>query len=1377
MPAQDIKTPALAAAAVAAVVAGVVKLRDNYVVNRRLATIEEAIEEFRRGRPLIVMDDEDRENEGDLIAPAHLITEEIVSMIVNETTGILCTPMPEERANSLGLHPMTTHNTDPKGTAYTITTDLKPEVPLSSKLRGTAIAGDDCVTGVTTGVSAHDRMKTFRALAHADACPTDFSRPGHVFPLRARSGGVATRRGHTEATVDLCRLAHVPQVGVIGELVNKDGSMKRFHDCKRFGFQHNLLVITIDALANYLYRKPLPLIVPKTSVVKVAECLIPMTRGGQFLGVWKMICFKEMGKYEHIVMVLGDVSQANTEVKKIPVRVHSECFTGDLMGSMRCDCGEQLDTSFKHVHDHGVGVVIYMTGHEGRGIGLVNKMHAYQLQSQGLDTYRANRELGFEDDLRSFDACVDIVRLLDMRGKTVQLLTNSPLKSKCMAALKGYAAVETVPLLCEHNEYNSRYLTDKRNHESRLREGGLASKPERIGASLRLSDRAHLAVIPKVTVVIIRTVWFGVPLKALQNQIVAALVDASVPHANIGEVLVPGAAHLPYAAKTIAATGEVDAVLCLGITMKGDLVPHAFACMSSSVANGLTLAQIQQGTPILYGVLACEHKQQVVDRCSAGTELAYGLALSTLQVAVNHCMLHPKTRKPNSLPCFPKLDSALPCSPVSAMMRQSVAAHATQAEELSSKVVLPDDALAAKLKIAIICTAWHTETVDTIAADVAKTLRNHGIQDSNITYIRVAGSFEIPYAAQLAARCQVDAVVTVGVLLKGEDAHFEYVSLSEALGIVDVQLKYDVPVVSGVLLCLTEEHLEMRAKESPIPLALSVLHQATLGHEVARAPKPKTNAKPFSFGRVPDKTVQLPLTDILNRPVPAEAKALKIGIIRTAWNENMVTALRDEILVLLQQAGVSLSNVSDRIVPGSYELPMGAQMLCEAEDVDAVLCLGVLIKGDTKHFEYICQATSYSLLHAQDATGVPMLFGVQTCYSVEQAKDAVTKGSGLHETLASSLLHQALLKKKADGLHLKKETPRLCSSPEPVETRELPPSDLRAALMGELVKDIPRTLQAPAPSVAQDMSIALVATSDEEVELVQQMVDGITAVFDAAGLPKANVVVQWVPTSFDLSHAVARILKQTNVLAVLAVGVLIEESNTSFDTSCEAASFGLLEASLLHKVPVLFGVLTCLTREQARARAEKGSELHYSLAMSALHMACMRRQLGLRAGPSQLPGPQPAAGERLARVSAAQAAAFRVCLVRTSWNENEVLSVVDVLRGQLLDAGVKVSNILEEVVPGTYELPFTARQIAQSHTCDVVCLLGTMVRGDVANFQYMAAASIRGFTVVGMEELVPIVWGVKCVEDQLELSSVAPGEIELLTTRILQAASAHQPSR
>ncbi len=389
----------------------------------KLATVEQAVEALRAGRMLIVVDDEDRENEGDLVMAAEKATPGAVNFMLREARGLLCVPLPRERAKQLGLKAMIEPPEDSHETAFTISVDAR--------------------VGITTGISAHDRARTILALADPGSGPEDLARPGHVFPLIARDGGVLRRAGHTEATVDLCRLAGLQPVGVICEIMNEDGSMARLPDLVAFGERHGLPILTIaDLIAQRKRREKL--------IERACEAEMP-TKSGQF----RIVTFRDhLTGQEHVALVKGDVSGDDP----ILVRVHSECLTGDALGSLRCDCGDQLRAALDMIEREGRGVVLYMR-QEGRGIGLASKLCAYQLQDQGLDTVEANLQLGYPADLREYG--IGAQMLVDLGVKRIHLLTNNPRK---VAGLSGYglAIVDTIPVEIEPNPYNLRYLKTKK---------------------------------------------------------------------------------------------------------------------------------------------------------------------------------------------------------------------------------------------------------------------------------------------------------------------------------------------------------------------------------------------------------------------------------------------------------------------------------------------------------------------------------------------------------------------------------------------------------------------------------------------------------------------------------------------------------------------------------------------------------------------------------------------------------------------------------------------------------------------------------------------------------------------------------------------------
>jgi len=389
----------------------------------KLATVEEAVAALRAGRMIIVVDDEDRENEGDLVLAAEKATPDAINFMLREGRGLLCVPLPRERAKRLELRPMVAPPEDSHETAFTISVDAR--------------------RGVSTGISAADRARTVLTLADPTTGPEDLTRPGHVFPLIARDGGVLRRAGHTEATVDLCRLAGLQPVGVICEIMNEDGTMARLPDLLAFAERHGLPLLTIADLIAYRKQR-------EKLVERVCEAELP-TRYGHF----RIVTFRDiLTGQEHVALTKGDLSGDDPPL----VRVHSECLTGDALGSLRCDCGDQLHTALQMVEGEGRGVVLYMR-QEGRGIGLLGKLCAYQLQDQGLDTVEANLRLGYPADLREYGIGAQI--LVDLGLKRIRLLTNNPRK---VAGLSGYGLtiVDTVPIEIEPNPYNLRYLKAKK---------------------------------------------------------------------------------------------------------------------------------------------------------------------------------------------------------------------------------------------------------------------------------------------------------------------------------------------------------------------------------------------------------------------------------------------------------------------------------------------------------------------------------------------------------------------------------------------------------------------------------------------------------------------------------------------------------------------------------------------------------------------------------------------------------------------------------------------------------------------------------------------------------------------------------------------------
>jgi 3,4-dihydroxy 2-butanone 4-phosphate synthase / GTP cyclohydrolase II len=392
-----------------------------------LATIPEAVEDVKAGKFVIVVDDEDRENEGDLVVAAEKVTPDHISFMTRHCSGLVCLPVIARRLDELNIAPMVERNTSRLGTAFSVSIDARD------------------VT--TTGASAYDRAATIRKLVDPAAKPQDFAMPGHTFPLRAAEGGVLTRAGQTEAAVDLARLAGLYPAGVITELMRPDGTMARMPDIETFAQRHDIKVVTVEQLSAYRRRN-------EKLVQKRVEVQIPI---GEPEKLWRLYAYEDvLRKENHLAIVLGEIDPAQPTL----LRAHSECLTGDIFGSLRCDCGAQLKAAMDMIAREGIGVVLYIRHQEGRGIGLLDKLHAYNLQDEGLDTVEANEALGHPPDKRDYGIGSQI--LYDLGVRKIRLLTNNPKK---IYGLEGFGleVVERIPITVDPNTHNERYLKTKKD--------------------------------------------------------------------------------------------------------------------------------------------------------------------------------------------------------------------------------------------------------------------------------------------------------------------------------------------------------------------------------------------------------------------------------------------------------------------------------------------------------------------------------------------------------------------------------------------------------------------------------------------------------------------------------------------------------------------------------------------------------------------------------------------------------------------------------------------------------------------------------------------------------------------------------------------------
>lgn len=569
-----------------------IELDDNvfekYQVNKSalVTKIHLVLDQVRKGIPVVIMDSIERENEGDLFVLAEKMTPELTTKFVNDGTGIICVPLTKMKANQLGLHSLTNNNEDSNHTNFTISCDLK---------------------GAKTGVSSKERTDTIVALARKETKRSDLSRPGHIFPLIAEYGDFKIRQGHTEASLVLSKLARATQVGCIVELVNPDGTMKNYDDCLTYAQAHNYSLVTIDELKEYLKLRPMN----QFDIESYSQITL-----NQY-GEWSFICYRGINQYKpHIVLIKGDIYQnrgkrtKDNEKNEVYTRVHSECFTGDVLGSKHCDCGKQLEKSLEIITQRGSGIIIFPSNHEGRSIGLINKILAYRLQTEyKLDTFEANRKLGFEDDARSYKEVKYILRHLGV--KSIKLLSQNPHK---IEALNEFIKSAN-SLKIEANEVNQQYINDK---EMKYANNQIKQFNElEVNSTIDLSD---------MKVLIISTQWHLEHINQLVKDITGYLSTYGIK--NINNIVAPGC----FDSLSVIQTHyrAYDIIICCGALMKG--VTDHYKYTSQGVMHGLTKLQTKIEKPIINAIFNCFNEQQIAEKCATNSGAALSFAKSTIQM-------------------------------------------------------------------------------------------------------------------------------------------------------------------------------------------------------------------------------------------------------------------------------------------------------------------------------------------------------------------------------------------------------------------------------------------------------------------------------------------------------------------------------------------------------------------------------------------------------------------------------------------------------------------------------------------------------------------------------------------------------------------------
>lgn len=560
--------------------------------SNKFNNLEKALINLRNGKPIILMDSDDRENEGDLVVGAESVTKEIITFFINNSSGIICVPMEESRAKKLKLNKMVENNSDPHQTPFTISCDHKL---------------------TKTGISAIDRTTTIVNLANDNSNAYDFTRPGHVYPLVSSKAGLFERDGHTEGSIELCKLANIKPIATIAELMNKDGTVKNYEDCLKFAKENGLILVTMKELKEYLKIDQQR----KTRII--ASCEIEL----KDYNTWQLLCYSNVKNINspHKVLIKGNIYEDNDQ--PIMVRIHSECFTGDVLGSLMCDCNEQLKLSMRLITKNNKGIIIMPADHEGRGIGICNKIRAYRIMKNSnyqVDTYQANKLLGLPEDARNYDCVVDILK--DLGINKIDLLTENTDKIEILKDKIN----KIIPLECEPNIHNMNYLKTKRLKNNSM--NNVSKKLLEVNTFMEKMN--NNGKNDGIKIGIISTIWYQEILDNFIIQLKEELNNLGIMDNNIKLYTAPGCFEIPYLAKKIIKNNEVNILICLGAVIKGETA-H-FEYISTAVINGLMNLQLDMEFPVINGILNCYDRGQAMDRFSKTSGLAKSLALSTIHM-------------------------------------------------------------------------------------------------------------------------------------------------------------------------------------------------------------------------------------------------------------------------------------------------------------------------------------------------------------------------------------------------------------------------------------------------------------------------------------------------------------------------------------------------------------------------------------------------------------------------------------------------------------------------------------------------------------------------------------------------------------------------